>query len=224
MRAIHLLLHAPEGENELIVIDLKAADENGNVQKAHNLKLDTTFRYTAASEYLIFGGVPCNVGLSSLSTYSANAHKAIISHIPLSRLRAAMPTTAGDEDPFRFELLQANETLSHARYAIKKTALPMTYSLGRAVGQLVGVLGIPSTHFESGVLHDSCICTILLTLGCTQAYGRLSKIINSIMLKVVKKGSLGLTTVRSELEQSKDTNPFNQQISRPETGSVQPKK
>ena len=150
MRAIHLLLHAPEGENELIVIDLKAADENGNVQKARNLKLDTTFRYTAASEYLIFGGVPCSVGLSSLCTHSANARKAIISHIPLSTLRAMMPTTANEDDPFRFDLLQANEALSYARYAIKKTAHPMTYSLGRAVGQLVGILGIPPEHFESG--------------------------------------------------------------------------
>ena len=156
MRAIHLLLHAPEGENELILIDLRAADESGNVQKARDLKLDTTFHYTAASEYLIFGGVPCNVCLPSLYTHPANAHKAIISHISLSRLRAAMPTMADDDDPFRFELLQAHKTLSYARYAIKKTALPMTYSLGRAIGQLVGVLGIPPTYFTSGMPYNSC--------------------------------------------------------------------
>lgn len=63
MRAIHMLLRAPDGEKALILIDLKAADESGNVEKAHNLKLQTAFRYTAAGEYLIFGGVTPKVGL-----------------------------------------------------------------------------------------------------------------------------------------------------------------
>lgn len=63
MRAFHMLLHAPDGEKGLILIDLKAADESGNVEKAHTLKLQTTFRYTAAGEYLIFGGVSPRVGL-----------------------------------------------------------------------------------------------------------------------------------------------------------------
>lgn len=48
------------------------ADKDGNVQKANVLKLETEFRYTAASEYLIFGGVAPQVGLSSASLCSAN--------------------------------------------------------------------------------------------------------------------------------------------------------
>ena len=43
------------------------ADQNGNVQKAFDLKLETKYRYTAAGEYLIFGGVEPQVGLLSLS-------------------------------------------------------------------------------------------------------------------------------------------------------------
>lgn len=43
------------------------ADKNGNVQKAFDLKLETEWRYTAAGEYLIFGGVDPQVGLLSLS-------------------------------------------------------------------------------------------------------------------------------------------------------------
>ena len=43
------------------------ADKNGNVQKAYDLKLETEHRYTAAGEYLIFGGVEPQVGLLSLS-------------------------------------------------------------------------------------------------------------------------------------------------------------
>ena len=63
MRAIHMLLHAPEGCGDLVLIDLHAADEQGNVQKASNLKLQTDFKYSPAGEYLIFGGVPPEVSL-----------------------------------------------------------------------------------------------------------------------------------------------------------------
>ncbi len=49
------------------MIDLNKADETGNVNKAHDLKLRTEFRYTGAGEYLIFGGVGQEVDLSSLS-------------------------------------------------------------------------------------------------------------------------------------------------------------
>ena len=156
MRALHLLLHAPPGENELILIDLNVADENGNVQKARDLRFRTAFKYTAAGEYLIFGGVDPNVGLLSLSTDPANDRKAIISHIPLSRLLSNMPTTPDDDDPFKFKALQANETLSHARRAIKNKVSPMTYGLGRAIGQLIGILQIPPEHFETGTHWDPC--------------------------------------------------------------------
>lgn len=64
MRAIHMLLHAPEGCRDLVLIDLHAADEQGNVQKASDLRLQTDFKYSAAGEYLIFGGVPPEVSLS----------------------------------------------------------------------------------------------------------------------------------------------------------------
>ena len=40
------------------------ADKYGNVQKARNLKLETEFGYNASGEYLIFGGVELEVGLS----------------------------------------------------------------------------------------------------------------------------------------------------------------
>lgn len=139
------------GEDASIaVIDLTKADERGNVEKAHNLKLKTDFRYTGAGEYLIFGGVDNEVGLLSLSSGLANKYKAIISHIPLSRLLVNMPTTPGSDDPFFLKVLQSHERLLHARRAIKKEVLPMTYSLGRAVGELVGILCIPPKYFESG--------------------------------------------------------------------------
>ena len=64
MRAVHMLLHAPEGERSLILIDLHAADKQGNVEKASALRLHTNFKYSAAGEYLIFGGVPPEVSLS----------------------------------------------------------------------------------------------------------------------------------------------------------------
>lgn len=63
MRAIHMLLHGTPGEKFLILIDLVAADENDNVQKAYDLQLKTEFLYTAAGEYLIFGGVSPKVDL-----------------------------------------------------------------------------------------------------------------------------------------------------------------
>lgn len=136
MRALHLLLHAPQGESHLILIDLNAADEKGNVQKAHHLKLRTEFRYTGAGEYLIFGGVE---------------PKAIIASIPLSELLSNTPRAPDNQDPFCFEVLEAHERLSHARRAIKQQILPMTHSLGRAIGEMVGNLCIPPKHFESGV-------------------------------------------------------------------------
>lgn len=61
-----------------------------------------------------------------------------------------MPVTTFCDDPFGFKVLQAEDKLSHARGAIKKEAHPMTYSLGRAVGNLVAVLGFPPKHFECG--------------------------------------------------------------------------
>lgn len=134
MRALHMLLHAPAGEKSLILIDLNAADEFGNVQKANNLQLRTKFRYTGAGEYLIFGGVERKASLPSLFTNQANQNQAIISCIPLSKILANMPATPDDNDPFRFAVLQAHKTLSLARHAIRKELLPMTYSLGRAVG------------------------------------------------------------------------------------------
>ena len=66
MRALHMLLHAPQGERTLILVDLGVADEEGNVQKAHHLKLKTPFKYTGAGEYLLFGGVEPKVGFSSV--------------------------------------------------------------------------------------------------------------------------------------------------------------
>ena len=64
MRALHRRLRAPPGQTDLVLIDLNAADEHGNVQKAQDLKLWTSFKYSAAGEYLIFGGVAPSVGLS----------------------------------------------------------------------------------------------------------------------------------------------------------------
>ena len=150
MRAIHILLHAPQGEKGLILIDLNAADESGNVEKARDLKLQTQFRYSAASEYLIFGGVGPKVGNSSPYIDPANNYKAIISHIPFQTLLSGLPKTPDDNDPFKFKVLQAHKTLSYARSAIKKDVLPMTYSLGIAVGQLVGILCVPPKNFETG--------------------------------------------------------------------------
>ena len=64
MRTFHMLLHAPEDKRDLIMIDLHAADVQGNVQKASALRLQTDFKYSAAGEYLIFGGVPPEASLS----------------------------------------------------------------------------------------------------------------------------------------------------------------
>lgn len=157
MRALHMLLHAPQGENQLILIDLHLADERGNVQKAHHLKLRTEFRYTGAGEYLIFGGVEPKVGLLSMSPDLANHHKAVIASIPFSRLLSNMPRTADHQDPFCFETLKAHKTLSHARRAIKQQVLPMTHALGRAIGELVGQLCTPPKYFESGTHQISCL-------------------------------------------------------------------
>ena len=63
IRTFHMLLHAPEGKRDLILIDLHVADVKGNVQKASALRLQTDFKYSAAGEYLIFGGVPPEVSL-----------------------------------------------------------------------------------------------------------------------------------------------------------------
>ena len=65
IRAMHMLLHAPPGEKLLVLIDLNAADQFGNVEKAKDLKLQTDFTYVAAGEYLIFGGVDRKVRLFS---------------------------------------------------------------------------------------------------------------------------------------------------------------
>ena len=157
MRALHLLLRAPQGEKSLILIDLHVADINGNVQKASDLKIQTSFGYTPAGEYLIFGGVEPKVCLSLLFATVANFHQAIISQISLSSLLSAMPSTPDDLDPFRFQLLQANEKLSSARYAMRKEVPPITYALGMAVGQLVGNLRIPPKLFETGRNQNPCL-------------------------------------------------------------------
>ena len=150
MRAIHILLHAPQGEKGLILIDLNAADEFGNVEKAWDLNLRTTFRYSAGGEYLIFGGVGPRVVPSSPFIDLAHNDKAIISYIPLQTLLSSLSTAANDEDPFKFKILQVHKTLSYARSMIKKEVPPMTYSLGIAVGKLVGNLCVPRKHFENG--------------------------------------------------------------------------
>ena len=150
MRALYILLHAPQGEKGLILIDLNAADESGNVEKASELKLQTAFKYSAGGEYLIFGGVSPRVGPSSPFTDCANDYKAIISYISLPKLLSNMPTTPNDEDPFKLKVLQAHKALSYSRNAIMKDLPPMTYSLGKAVGQLVGILCVPPKHFENG--------------------------------------------------------------------------
>lgn len=166
MRAIYMLLRAPDGEKGLILIDLKAADENGNVEKAHSLKPQTAFRYTSAGEYLIFGGVSPRVSLI-ITTNLANNHKAIVSYVEFSRLLTKMPTTPNDKDPFKFAVLQAHQTLSRARRELMKYILPMTYSLGKAVGELVGILGVTPKHFESGTVRNSCLRRYtLLILEC----------------------------------------------------------
>lgn len=63
---------------------------------------------------------------------------------------ANMPITPQSNDPFGLKVLQAEEKLSYARSVFKKEAHPMTYSLGRAVGDLVGILRIPPKLFECG--------------------------------------------------------------------------
>ena len=158
MRALHMLLHAPDGEKSLILIDLKLADEKGNVERAYDLKLRTEFMYSAAGEYLIFGGVDPKVQrlLSQSRLILTDNHKAIISRIPLSDLLSHLPTIPDDDDPFRIKVLQAHGRLSKARGAIKRAVPPMTYSLGSAVGRLVGILGIPPQHFQSGTHEVSC--------------------------------------------------------------------
>ena len=166
MRALHMLLNAPQGEKGLILINLQAADETGNAEKASSLKLETTFRYSAAGEYLIFGGVEPRVGGSSRFIDLANDYKAIISYISLQSLMFSMPTTPNDEDPFKFKILQAHKTLSYARSAIKKDVHPMTYSLGIAVGQLVGILCVPPKNFETGMCYNTYLRQALLTLYC----------------------------------------------------------
>ena len=158
-----MLVHAPKGDKGLILVDLHAADEHGNVEKASNLKLQTTWRYTAAGEYLIFGGVSPKVGLPLPFVDPANDYKAIISYVPLSRL---LSTALNDDDPFRFQVLQSHERLSYARSAIKKDVLPMTYSLGKAVGQLVGTLCVPPKHFENGMCWGPCLRQAVLTPRC----------------------------------------------------------
>lgn len=127
------------------------------MEKVHHLKLRTEFNYTGAGEYLIFGGVGPKVGLRSLSSDVANDHQAIISHLPLSRLLANIPTTPNSDDPFSLRVLRATEKLSHARCTIRREVLPMTYSLGRAVGELVANLCIPPKHFHSGTHQISCL-------------------------------------------------------------------
>ena len=155
MRALHILLHALEGEKGLILIDLNTADENGNVEKARDLNLKTEFNYTAAGEYLIFGGVGPKVGLSSLFKDLADNYKAIISYISLASILSNTSTTLDHEDPFRFKILQAHRRLSYARRAITKDVLPMTYALGKAVGSMVGTLSIPPKHFQNGMCNGS---------------------------------------------------------------------
>ena len=63
---------------------------------------------------------------------------------------ANMPITPQSNDLFSLEVLQAEEKLSYARSVFKKEVHPMTYSLGRAVGDFVGILGIPPKLFECG--------------------------------------------------------------------------
>ena len=57
-------------DSSIAVIDLNRADKTGNVNKAHDLKLRTEFRYTGAGEYLIFGGVEQEANLPSLTLSS----------------------------------------------------------------------------------------------------------------------------------------------------------
>lgn len=96
----------------------------------------------------------------------ANNGKAIISYVPLSRLLSHMPTIPSDEDPFKFKVLQAHKALSRARDEILKDLVPMTYSLGRAVGQLVEILCVPPKQFESGTFPNPCLQHALLILEC----------------------------------------------------------
>ena len=86
-----------------------------------------------------------------------NYYKAIISHVSISTLVDDMPATPDSEDPFCFKVLQAQEKLSYARHAIKKEAPPMTYSMGKAVEEMVGILRIPPKQFESGMHQISCL-------------------------------------------------------------------
>lgn len=104
---------------------------------------------------------------------------------------ANMPITPQSNDPFCLKVLQAEEKLSRARRAIKKDAHPMTFSLGRAVGELVGILGIPPKFFECGKTFRSFSPRKSPDSEYSQGCGLSVKIISSTMPKVAGEEATG---------------------------------
>ena len=74
-----------------------------------------------------------------------------------------IPSTPESDDPFLFKLLQRHNKLSNARRAIKGNIIPMTFCLGKAVGELVGRMYIPPKHYQTGILQCSCLNHTVLT-------------------------------------------------------------
>ena len=74
-----------------------------------------------------------------------------------------MSTTPETDDPFFFKVLQQHDKLSNARRAMKGKTVPMTFCLGKAVGELVGLMSIPPKHFQTGTLQFFCLNHTVLT-------------------------------------------------------------
>ncbi len=134
--------------SSIAVIDLELAGRLRNTQKedshpvAHSvksLKLESPDNYRGASDWLVWGEIPgqaiisCNTIADVISSFS----------------------TSENEGPFHFEAIRSAAYSPVARAHIRKARTPLTSHNGQAVGRLLRVLGIPTSH-----LHDAIYAVI----------------------------------------------------------------
>ncbi len=139
----------------IAVIDLHQAGQIGQselegpharVQSVESLDLKSLDGYYGKGEWIIWGAISAD---------------AIISVHSLVEFLPALPSLPGSNGPFYAEHIRSARWTSEARSRIKKAKTPLNQSTGQAVGQLLGMLRIPTRYLEDAtysIISDWKFC------------------------------------------------------------------
>lgn len=107
-----------------------------SIQSVESLDLESTDDYRGKGEYIIWGAI--------------SGHVIISIHL-VNELLLALPVLPSSNGPFYAEYIRTTRSTSEARSRMKKVETPLTQDTGRAVGQLLRMLRISTSHLENAI-------------------------------------------------------------------------